>query len=78
MIEEREERVSQPAEHDSLSVCVAKTPPTEPRDVFADVGKQQLDRHDDPERGGNEQRDERRQSVRADETCVYEGAIRRV
>ena len=72
MIEEREERVPQPAEHDPLRVGVAKAAPTEPRDVFAEVGKQQLDRHDNPERGGNEQRDERRQSVRVHQPRIYE------
>ena len=77
MVEKRKERVSQPAEHDALCVSVTKAAPTEPRDVVAQVGKQQLDRYDDSERGGDEQGDERRQPVRAHEPGVDErGTLR--
>ena len=67
MVEEREERVAEPADHDALRVGVAQAAPAEPRDAAPQVGVDQLERDDDAEERRDQKRAERGQAVRVDQ-----------
>ena len=49
VIEKREERVAEPAQHDALRVVVAQTAPAQPRRVSGQIRNQQFDRRQDAE-----------------------------
>ena len=70
VVQEREERVPQPAEHDALSVGIAQAPPTEPGRARAEIRIQQLERDDDAEGDREEQGHQSGDPVR-----VHQGGV---
>ena len=74
MIQEREERVAEPTQHDALRMGVTDAAPAQPGQIGAHVRLHELLRDDDAERDGNEQRDECRDDVRPNERVVHDRA----
>ena len=73
MVEEREERVPQPAEHDALRVRIAQASPTEPGNACAKVGIEQLKGDDDAEGDREEQGHQGGDPVRVHQGGVHPG-----
>ena len=75
MVEEREECVAQPAEHDALCMGIADATPAEPRRTGANLRSQQLDRRKDAKSNRYEQRRQGGQSVSVDEGGLDFGTL---
>ncbi len=70
VIQEREEGIAQPAEHDALRMRVTQAAPAQWQRAAGDVRCDELQRHQDAETDGDQERDERGDTVRVDKSCI--------